>query len=92
MARNIDDIQRDIERARRQLASTLDEIADRTKPQHLVEEAKAGVIEKFQDPQFQKVVAGVCVAVVAVVALGVRAAAKRKKDLKELQALLASRA
>ena len=31
MARNIDDIQRDIERTRRQLASTLDELADRSK-------------------------------------------------------------
>lgn len=47
MARNIDDIQRDIERTRRQLASTLDELADRSKPANLANDAKAAATEKL---------------------------------------------
>ena len=40
MARNIEDIQQDIERTRRQLAGTLDRLAYRTRPQTIVEDAK----------------------------------------------------
>ncbi len=49
MARDINDMQRDIERTRRQLASTLDELADRSKPKNLVEGAKGAATEKLQD-------------------------------------------
>ena len=57
MARKIDDIQRDIERTRKQLAGTLDELAQRTKPSNLVNDAKSNLLEKLQDPQVQKVLA-----------------------------------
>ena len=48
MARKIDDIQRDIERTRKQLAGTLDELAQRTKPGNLVNDAKSNLLEKLQ--------------------------------------------
>lgn len=91
MARNIDDIQRDIERTRRQLAKTLDEIAERAKPQNMVEDAKESLIVKLQDPQVQKIVAGVTVAVVGIVAITVARARRQRADIRELKELLASR-
>ncbi|WBT08268.1 DUF3618 domain-containing protein [Corynebacterium sp. SCR221107] len=91
MARNIDDIQRDIERTRRQLASTLDEIADRTKPQNLVDEAKGQVTSKLQDPQVQKILAGVGAAVATLVVFSLARSSRKRKELKEIQRLLASR-
>ena len=92
MARDINDIQRDIERTRRQLASTLDELATRTKPQALAADAKVEAQAKLQDPQVQKILAGVGVAVVGLVTLVVMRNRKRAKDLKEIQRLLAARA
>lgn len=92
VARDINDIQRDIERTRRQLAGTLDELATRSKPQNLVDDAKRGVTAKVQDPQVQKVLAGVGVAVVGLVALVVTRNRKRSNEIKELQRLLAGRA
>lgn len=92
MARNIDDIQRDIERTRRQLASTLDELATRTKPQNLAADAQREVKTKMQDPQIQKILAGVGAAVVGLVVVSVLRSRKRSKDLKEIQRYLAGRA
>lgn len=92
MARDINDIQRDIERTRRQLASTLDELATRTKPQALAADAKVEAQAKLQDPQVQKILAGVGVAVVGLVTLVVMRNRKRTKDLKEIQRFLAARA
>lgn len=91
MARNIDDIQRDIERTRRQLASTLDEIADRSKPANLVGDAKSQATAKLKEPQAQKTLIGIGVAVAGLVLLGVVRGRKKNKDLKELQRLLANR-
>lgn len=91
MARNIDEIQRDIARNRSQLANTLDELANRTKPANLVEDAKQGVTGKLQDPTVQKVLAGIGVAVVGIVALSVARGRKRKNDIKEIQKMLAER-
>lgn len=91
MARDIDDIQRDIERTRNQLATTLDQLADRTKPANLMDEAKQGVTEKLQDPTVQKVLAGVAAAVVGIVVLSIARSRKKKADLKEIQQLLAER-
>ncbi|MBP3088158.1 DUF3618 domain-containing protein [Corynebacterium sp. sy017] len=91
MARNIEDIQRDIERTRKQLASTLDEIADRSKPQHLIQDAKSQATTKIQDPQVQKILAGVGAAVAALIVIGVARSRKKRKDLKEIQKLLANR-
>ena len=59
MARNIEDIQRDIERTRRQLAGTLDELAQRSKPQNFANEAKTAATDKLQDRNVQMALAGV---------------------------------
>lgn len=91
MARNIEDIERDIERTRRQLASTLDEIADRSKPQNLADNAKTQLVDKLKDPNVQKVLAGVGAAVVTLVALSVAGSRRKKRQLKEIQKLLAER-
>lgn len=92
MARDINDIQRDIERTRRQLASTLDELATRTKPQNLVNDAKREATAKVRDPQVQKVLAGVGVAVAGIIAFAVLRNRKRSNELKEIKQLLAGRA
>ena len=91
MARDINDIQREIERTRVNLASTIDEIADRTRPENLANNAKAQVSDKLKDDKVQKVLAGVAVAVVLLVAIKSSNKRKKKKDLKELQRLLAER-
>lgn len=91
MARNIDDIQRDIERTRRQLASTLDEIAERGKPQNLMDDAKREATSKLQDPNVQKVLAGIGAVVIGGIVFAMVRSRKRKKDLQEIQKLLASR-
>ena len=91
VARNIDDIQREIERTRRQLAKTLDEIANRAKPQHMVEDAKESLITKLKDPQTQKILAGVTATVVGLVAITVVRVRRQRADVRELKELLASR-
>ncbi|BDV26541.1 membrane protein [Corynebacterium ulcerans] len=91
MARDINDIQRDIERTRRQLASTLDEIVDRSKPQNFVDDAKKQATTKLHDPQIQKILAGIGVAVAGLVVLGIARGRKKNKELKEIQRLLAQR-
>ncbi|ALU21999.1 hypothetical protein AN398_07885 [Corynebacterium pseudotuberculosis] len=91
MARDINDIQRDIERTRRQLASTLDEIVDRSKPQNFVDDAKKRATTKLQDPQIQKIFVGIGVAVAGLVVLGIARGRKKNKELKEIQRLLAQR-
>ena len=53
MARNINDIQRDIERNRRNLAQTLDEIVDRAKPTNVAGDVKTVMVAKLQDPEIQ---------------------------------------
>ncbi|AKE40847.1 Protein of uncharacterised function (DUF3618) [Corynebacterium kutscheri] len=91
MARNIDDIQRDIERTRRQLAGTLDEIVERSKPEVIMEDARASITSKLREPQVQKVLAGVGLVVAGVVAIGFARSRRRSKELKEIQKFLAQR-
>lgn len=91
MARNIEDIQRDIERTRRQLAGTLDELADRTKPQNLVDDAKREANNKLKDPNVQKVLAGVGAVIVGGIVLVMVRSRKKSNDLKEVQRMLAER-
>ena len=88
MARKIDDIQRDIERTRKQLAGTLDELAQRTKPGNLVNDAKSNLLEKLQDPQVQKILAGVGAVVAAGIAFNVFKGRQRKNDIQELKRMM----
>lgn len=92
MARKIDDIQRDIERTRKQLAGTLDELAQRTKPGNLVNDAKSNLLEKLQDPQVQKILAGVGAVVAAGIAFNVFKGRQRKNDIQELKRMIVEHA
>ena len=91
MARDINDIQRDIERTRGNLAATIDELADRTRPENLVNDAKKQATAKLQDYNVQKILAGVGVAIAALIVISTANKRKKKKDLKELQRLLSQR-
>jgi len=91
VARDIHDIERDLERTRNQLASTLDELADRTNPKTLAGNAKSEAANWLQDETVQKVIGGIVVGVAALVGIKVYNGRKRKGELKELQKLLANR-
>lgn len=91
MARNIDDIQRDIERTRRQLANTLDELANRTKPSTIANDVQSTVTSQLKQTNVQLALAGVAAVIVGGITIAVVRGRRRHKDLKELQRLLASR-
>lgn len=91
MARNIDDIQREIERTRRQLASTLDQLAERSRPQALMSDAQQSATEKLQDPKVQAIIGGVAAVVVGLIGISVARSRKKSRDLKEIQRMLAER-
>ena len=91
MARDIHDIERDLERTRGQLASTLDEIADRTNPSTLAGNAKDQAANLLHDETVQKVIGGIVVGVAALIVIKAYNGRKRKSELKELQKLLARR-
>ena len=63
MARDPDTIQREIEQARDALAVTLDQLGTKANPQRLVENAKAGVRSKLDDPKVKYALIGVGVLV-----------------------------
>lgn len=88
MARDIHDIERDLARTRNQLASTLDELADRTNPSTLAGTAKDQAKTWLEDETVQKVIGGVVVGIAALVGIKVYNGRKRKSELKELQKLL----
>ncbi|WP_278314179.1 DUF3618 domain-containing protein [Lolliginicoccus levis] len=67
MSRNPESIERDIERAREQLASTLDELAVRADPRRAVDSVKARVVAKSEEPEVRMAVAGVGVLFVLIV-------------------------
>ncbi|QTH59381.1 DUF3618 domain-containing protein [Corynebacterium hindlerae] len=91
MARNIDDIQRDIERTRRQLASTLDQLAERSRPQAMVSEAQQSLAVKLQDPKIQAAIGGAVLVVAGLIGLSVANSRKKNRDLKAIQRMLAER-
>ena len=49
-ARSADDIQREIERARAELAATVDQLAERTNPKRLADQAKTAALAKARTP------------------------------------------
>jgi osmotically-inducible protein OsmY len=68
--RSADDIQRDIERSRAELATAVDQLAYRTNPKRLVEQAKQSLKDRANSPQ-GRIVIGVSGGVV-VVLIGLR--------------------
>ena len=91
MARDIHDIERDLERTRGQLANTLDELADRTNPKTLAGHAKSEAAGWLQDSTVQKVLGGIVAGIAALIGIKAYNGRKRKSELKELQKLLANR-
>lgn len=90
MARSTDAIQRDIERTRDQLSHTLDQLSTRVAPAALADEAKGKVQAVLGDPKVQLVLGGLAAGVVLLVALGVNGKRREKKQIKEIQRLLAN--
>ncbi|KIQ16357.1 cell division protein FtsB [Rhodococcus sp. Leaf7] len=68
MARNTDNIERDIEAARDQLASTLDELSVRANPKRLVENTKRSVVSTLNEPavKFSLIGVGAVVALLVI--------------------------
>jgi len=58
VARDTDSIEREIERARDQLADTLDELSTRANPKRLVAKAKDSLRAKFDEPAVRYAVIG----------------------------------
>jgi hypothetical protein len=55
--RSAEDIQRDIERSRQELAKAVDQLAYRTNPKRVVENTKQSIVAKLKTPQGQAVIA-----------------------------------
>jgi osmotically-inducible protein OsmY len=76
--RNTQDIQRDIERSRAELAAAVDQIAYRTNPKRVVEQVKQSLKERANSPQ-GRVVIGVTGGVTLVlIGLRIRKAVKNR--------------
>lgn len=58
MARDPDAIERDIEKARDNLASTVDQLTVRADPKKLADSAKTTVLAKFEEPKIKYSVLG----------------------------------
>ena len=67
VARDPDAIQREIEKTRDALAETLDELSTKADPKRFVEQGKAGVQERLNDPRVRYVAIGVGALVAVIV-------------------------
>jgi len=63
------EIQLEIEQARVQLASSLDQLAERTSPKRLASQTKQNLLEQARSPKGQKVIVGTIAAVVGLIVL-----------------------
>lgn len=88
MARSIDDIQRDIERNRDQLAKTLDELSVRTNPQNIAQDAKSRAVDGLKDPKVQAVLGAVAAVVVGAIALSVVRSRKRSSEIERIREMI----
>jgi hypothetical protein len=70
--RSADDIQRDIERSRAALATTVDQLAYRTNPKRVAENAKRSLRERAQSPQGRIVIGATGALVVVLIIRRVR--------------------
>ena len=59
MARDPDTIERDIEQARKALASTMDQLGEKANPKRLADSAKTSVSVKLNDPKIKFPLIGV---------------------------------
>lgn len=65
MARDPDSIEREIEQARKALASTLDQLSEKADPKRLAESAKTSVLAKLEEPKVKYPLIGVGVLIAA---------------------------
>lgn len=72
MSRSPDDVQRDIERARQDLAETLDELTERASPKRLVARGKATLRDSVQTPVGKAVLGAAVGLIVVIVALRIK--------------------
>ncbi|SDJ38570.1 Protein of unknown function [Frankineae bacterium MT45] len=78
MPRTAEQIQQEIEQARVSLATTVDQLAERTNPKHIADDAKNALLAKAQTPQGRAVIGGVSVLFVLYVARNLRKAKRNR--------------
>ncbi|WP_297452417.1 DUF3618 domain-containing protein [uncultured Corynebacterium sp.] len=88
MARSIEDIQRDIERNRNQLARTLDELTVRTNPKNVADDAKTRVVDVLNEPKVQAALGVVAALVVGGIAMGIRRNRNRSKEIDRIREMI----
>ena len=88
MARSIDDIQRDIERNRTQLAKTLDELSVRTNPKNVADDAKPRAVDGLQEPKVQAALGAVALVIVGAIALSVARNRKRSAEIERIREMI----
>ena len=86
MARDTESIERDIERAREQLATTLDKLGERADPRKLADQAKASVLQTITQPAVLAAVAGVGLLVGVVVVGRFRRVRRENRFIKAIAA------
>ena len=86
MARDTESIERDIERAREQLAATLDQLGERADPRKLADQAKASVLQTITQPAVLAAVAGVGLLVGVVVVGRFRRVRRENRIIKAIAA------
>ena len=72
MSRSPDDVQAEIERARHQLSTTLDQLVERTNPKRLADQARTQAVAALQTPVGKAVVGAVGGIVVLLVVRRIR--------------------
>lgn len=88
MARSIEDIQRDIERNRNQLARTLDELTVRTNPKNVADDAKTRVFDALNESKVQAALGVVAALVVGGIAMGIRRNRNRSKEIDRIREMI----
>ncbi len=88
MARSIEDIQRDIERNRNQLARTLDEISVRTNPKNVADDAKTRLVDGLKEPKVQAVLGVVAAVIVGGIVVSVTRGRKRSKEIERIRQMI----
>ncbi|HIW68657.1 MAG TPA: DUF3618 domain-containing protein [Candidatus Dietzia merdigallinarum] len=88
MSRSYDSIEGDIAKARDDLATTLDELADRVNPKNLATEGKEKATAALKDPRVLAVIGGVAALVIGGIAFS---AANKRKERQRIEAYLEAR-
>ena len=88
MSRSYDSIEGDIAKARDDLATTLDELADRVNPKNLAAEGKDRATAVLKDPRVLAAIGGVAALFVGGIAFSM---ANKRKERQRIEAYLAAR-